>query len=90
MVGLGKVYGNRMVDLQVTADKLEDRGRRILRDILDVSYESAGELLRASGGSVKLALVMARRAVDRETAERLVAEHGGFIRDLIDSRPAAT
>jgi N-acetylmuramic acid 6-phosphate etherase len=87
MVGLGKVYGNRMVDLQVTAAKLEDRGRRILRDLLDVTYERAGELLRESGGSVKLALVMARRAVDRETAERLVGERRGFIRDLIEAPP---
>ena len=88
MVGLGKVYGNRMVDLQVTAAKLEDRGRRILRDILNVDYDRAGQLLRESGGSVKLALVMAHRGVDRETAGRLVSERGGFIRDLIEtSRP---
>ncbi len=87
MVGLGKVYGNRMVDLQVTAAKLEDRGRRILRDILSVDYERAGQLLRESGGSVKLALVMARRGVDRETAGRLVRERGGFVRDLIETSP---
>ena len=83
MVGLGKVYGNLMVDLQVTAAKLDDRGRRILRDLLRVSYEEAGALLRESGGSVKTALVMGRRSVSREEAERLLAAHGGFIRDLL-------
>jgi N-acetylmuramic acid 6-phosphate etherase len=84
MVGLGKVYGNRMVDLQVTAAKLEDRGRRILRDILGVDYDRAGELLRRSEGSVKLALVMASRGVDRPTAERMLREKGGFIRELLE------
>jgi N-acetylmuramic acid 6-phosphate etherase len=84
MVGLGKVYGNRMVDLQVTAAKLEDRGRRILRDILGVDYDRADELLRRSEGSVKLALVMASRGVDRPTAERMLREKGGFIRELLE------
>jgi N-acetylmuramic acid 6-phosphate etherase len=80
MVRLGKTYGNLMVDLRVTAAKLEDRGRRILRDLLGVDYEAAGELLAAAEGSVKTALVMRRRGVDRERAERLLAEAGGFLR----------
>ena len=80
MVRMGKTYGNLMVDLQVTAAKLEDRGRRILRDLLGVSYDEAGGLLRAGGGRVKVALVMHRRSVDRLEAERLLEEAGGFLR----------
>jgi len=80
MVRLGKTYGNLMVDLRVTAAKLEDRGRRILRDLLGVGYEEAGELLEASGGRVKTALVMRRRDVSRGEAERLLDEAGGFLR----------
>jgi N-acetylmuramic acid 6-phosphate etherase len=80
MVRMGKTYGNLMVDLQVTAAKLEDRGRRILRDLLGVGYEEAGELLRAAGGRVKVGLVMHRRGVGREEAERLLAAAGGFLR----------
>ncbi len=80
MVRLGKTYGNLMVDLRVTAAKLEDRGRRILRELLGVSYEEAGELLQTSGGRVKTALVMRRRDVGREEAERLLDEAGGFLR----------
>ncbi len=80
MVRLGKTYGNLMVDLRVTAAKLEDRGRRILRELLGVSYEEAGELLETSGGRVKTALVMRRRDVGREEAERLLDEAGGFLR----------
>jgi N-acetylmuramic acid 6-phosphate etherase len=80
MVRLGKTYGNLMVDLRVTAAKLEDRGRRILRELLGVDYEEAGELLEAAGGRVKTALVMRRRDVSREEAERLLDEAGGFLR----------
>jgi N-acetylmuramic acid 6-phosphate etherase len=84
MIGLGKVYGNLMVDLQVTAEKLEDRGRRILRDLLGVGYDEAGELLRRAGGSVKAALVMGRRGVGREEALALIAGRGGFVRELLE------
>jgi N-acetylmuramic acid 6-phosphate etherase len=69
-----------MVDLRVTSAKLEDRGRRILRDLLGVEYEEAGELLEAASGSVKTALVMHRRGVGREEAEQLLEEASGFLR----------
>lgn len=80
MVRMGKTYGNLMVDLQVTAAKLEDRGRRILRELLGVSYDEAGDLLRAAGGRAKVALVMHRKGVDRGEAERLLEAAGGFLR----------
>lgn len=80
MVRIGKTYGNLMVDLQVTAAKLEDRGRRILRRLLGIDDVDAGELLADAGGSVKTALVMRRRGVDREEAVRLLAEADGFLR----------
>ncbi len=82
MVRLGKTYGNLMVDLRVTSAKLEDRGRRILRQLLGVSYEDAGELLASAGGRVKTALVMHRREVDRTTAERMLEESDGFLRNV--------
>ncbi|MFN2420681.1 MAG: N-acetylmuramic acid 6-phosphate etherase [Gemmatimonadota bacterium] len=80
MIGLGKTYGNRMVDLRVTSAKLEDRGRRILRDLLGLEYGDAGDLLAAAGGSVKTALVMHRLDIGREEAERRLEEAGGFLR----------
>jgi N-acetylmuramic acid 6-phosphate etherase len=80
MIRMGKTYGNRMVDLKVTAAKLQDRGHRILRDLLEIRYAEAEDLLSAAGGSVKTALVMHRRGVDREEAERLLQRAGGFLR----------
>lgn len=85
MIRTGKTYGNLMVDLRVTSSKLEDRGRRILRDLLGLDYEDAGELLREAGGSVKTALVMRRLGVDRADAERRLEEAGGFLRQAWDA-----
>jgi N-acetylmuramic acid 6-phosphate etherase len=80
MIRMGKTYGNLMVDLRVTSAKLEDRGRRILRDLLGVEYDEAGRILERAGGSVKTALVMERLGVDRQEAERRLAAAGGFLR----------
>ncbi|HEX7119249.1 MAG TPA: N-acetylmuramic acid 6-phosphate etherase [Longimicrobiales bacterium] len=79
MVKLGKVYGNLMVDLQVTCQKLRDRGERILVETLGVDRPRAAELLDASGGHVKTAIVMERLGVEREEARRRLDEVGGVI-----------
>ena len=83
MVQLGKVYGNLMVDLQVTCDKLRDRGERILVETLGRERADAAQLLEAAGGHVKTALVMARLDLDRETAEKKLEEAQGRIGALI-------
>lgn len=82
MVRTGKVYGNLMVDLQVTCQKLQDRGERILMDTLGVDREEATRLLDAAGGHVKTAIVMARLGVDAAAARRRLEEAGGAIGGL--------
>ncbi|HEY0824398.1 MAG TPA: N-acetylmuramic acid 6-phosphate etherase [Ramlibacter sp.] len=82
MVRMGKVYGNLMVDLQVTCQKLQDRGERILMDTLGVEREEAARLLDASGGHVKTAIVMSRFGVDAEEARRRIERAGGSIAGL--------
>jgi N-acetylmuramic acid 6-phosphate etherase len=77
MVRLGRVWGNLMVDLQVTCEKLQDRGERIVMEVLGVDRERARSLLDEAGGQVKTALVMARLGVDpAEAARRLDAVDG--------------
>ena len=83
MVRLGKVYGNRMVDVAVTNSKLEDRALRILSDLANVSREQGRDLLEASAGSVKLALVMARRSLDAEQAAEVLQRSGGNLRQAL-------
>jgi len=79
MIRLGKVYGNLMVDLQVTCEKLRDRGERILVETLGVERPAAAELLERAGGHVKTALVMGRLGVDAEEARARLAEAGGLV-----------
>lgn len=82
MIRLGKTYGNRMVDVRASNVKLRARSERLVRDLAgDVD---ARALLDASGGSVKTAVVMARRGVDRPEAERLLADASGRLARVID------
>jgi N-acetylmuramic acid 6-phosphate etherase len=84
MVQLGKVYGNRMVDVAVTNSKLRDRSLRILQDLTDLSRPEADELLERSGKRVKLALLMHWTGLDRETSDRLLERHRGHLRAALE------
>jgi N-acetylmuramic acid 6-phosphate etherase len=83
MVRLGKVYGNLMVDLQVTCQKLRDRGERILMETIAVERPAAARLLDDANGHVKVAIVMGRLGVDAATAEARLAAEGGLIARVI-------
>lgn len=83
MVQMGKVYSNLLVDLQVTCDKLRDRGERILIEMLGIDRAASAELLDSADGHVKTALVMARLGLDRATAEQELERVDGRIGTLI-------
>jgi N-acetylmuramic acid 6-phosphate etherase len=83
MVRLGKVYGNLMVDLQVTCEKLRDRGERILETMLGLERPAASALLERAGGHVKTALVMGRLGVDLGEARRRLDAEGGVVARVI-------
>jgi N-acetylmuramic acid 6-phosphate etherase len=80
MVRLGKVYGNRMIDVAVTNRKLHDRALRILQDLTQLERTAAKDLLGRSGMRVKLALLMHWSGLDAETGERLLQEYQGNLR----------
>lgn len=84
MVRLGKVYGNRMVDVAVTNSKLEDRALRILADLAGVERAQGRALLAASDGSVKLALLMARQGLSAAEARVVLGECGGDLRSALE------
>ena len=83
MVKLGKVYGNRMVDVAVTNNKLHDRALRILQDLTDLNREDAAVLLERSGRRVKLALLMHWTGLDAETGDRLLSQYQGNLRQAV-------
>jgi N-acetylmuramic acid 6-phosphate etherase len=85
MVKLGKVYGNRMVDVSVTNKKLQDRALRILEDLTGLSRKEAGFLLEKSGRSVKLALIMHWTHLNKQEAQQLLETHNGQLRIAVES-----
>ncbi|MCR5130632.1 MAG: N-acetylmuramic acid 6-phosphate etherase [Prevotella sp.] len=60
MIRLGRVQGNRMVNMQLTNAKLVDRGTRMLQESLGLSYDEARQRLMEAG-SVKKALENSQR-----------------------------
>ncbi|WP_438305859.1 N-acetylmuramic acid 6-phosphate etherase [Streptomyces sp. HUAS TT11] len=77
MVRLGKVYGNLMVDVKASNDKLVDRARRMVVQATGTDPDSAAEALRAAGGHAKTAIVMLlARCTAEEAARRLEEAHG--------------
>lgn len=83
MVRLGKVYGNRMVDVAVTNSKLRDRALRMLCDLTDLDRAAAAELLDRSGQQVKLALMMHIGQLDADTAQAHLTAHQGQLRPAL-------
>ena len=83
MVRSGRVYGNLMVDLQVTCEKLRDRGERILMETLHLDREVAADLLERAGGHVKTGIVMGRLGLGRDEARRRLDDADGLIASVV-------
>lgn len=90
MVLLGKTYGNLMVDLQATNQKLADRSRRIVRALTGLSDQQSHDCLSQAKGDVKTAVVMASRSVSLATAERLLRAAGGQLRIALEMPAEST
>lgn len=86
MVRLGKVFGNRMVDVSASNSKLVDRSLRILRDLGGVERDDGLVLLDQTGGSVKLALLMASSGLKSGEAMELLQTHDGQLRQALASQ----
>jgi N-acetylmuramic acid 6-phosphate etherase len=87
MIRLGKTFGNLMVDLRATNDKLRDRSERILMEVCEVDRQQARALLDRSGGTVKTAIVMHFLGTERAEAESVLEKSGGVIRRILDRAP---
>ena len=87
MIRLGKTYGNLMVDLRATNNKLKDRSERILMEVCEVGREDARKLLEDAGGVVKTAIVMHFLKTSRADADRALERAGGVIRRVVERPP---
>jgi N-acetylmuramic acid 6-phosphate etherase len=85
MLRTGKVYENLMVDVPKQSDKLLARATRIVRTLTGAGEQEARAALEAAGLRAKVAVVMLRRGVDRDEAERVLDRADGFLRVALDA-----
>ncbi|NYF78466.1 N-acetylmuramic acid 6-phosphate etherase [Granulicella arctica] len=82
MIRTGATYGNLMVNVQTTNEKLVDRGQRIVMAATGCDQPTAAELLKEAG-SVKIAIVMQKLGVDHATAEAKLAACNGHLGNVL-------
>jgi N-acetylmuramic acid 6-phosphate etherase len=80
MVRLGKTYGNVMIDLRATNEKLYVRAQRTVMTVTGCDLGEATSALERAGGSAKVATLMLLAGVDANEAERRLAAHDGVLR----------
>jgi N-acetylmuramic acid 6-phosphate etherase len=83
MVRTGKTYGNLMVDVRSSSEKLKDRARRIVNIITGLDYDAADALLRKARWNVKAAVVMQKTGLPYDKAATRVRRAGGQLRDAL-------
>lgn len=84
-IRLGHVYDGYMVNLRADNKKLVARAARIVSGIGDVSIEEAGLLVERAAGSVKIAILLAAGAKDKNSAESILRESGQNVRRALQS-----
>ncbi len=83
MIRMGRAYGNRMVNLMATSEKLKERSKRVLIDITGCDYETSEKILKSADGSVKIAIVMALTRLSKNQAKKLLISADGFIHKAV-------
>ncbi|OKJ99476.1 N-acetylmuramic acid 6-phosphate etherase [Streptomyces sp. CB03234] len=84
MIRLGKTYGNLMVDVRASNDKLRARSRRIVTLATGASDAAVEAALTATDGEVKPAILTLLAGVDAETATQLLTKTNGHLRAALD------
>ncbi|MFJ1749793.1 N-acetylmuramic acid 6-phosphate etherase [Streptomyces sp. NPDC088116] len=90
MIRLGKTYGNLMVDVRASNEKLRARSRRIVALATGASDEEIETALAATDGEVKNAILTILGGVDGPTADALLTESEGHLREALRSARTAT
>ncbi|WP_159226736.1 N-acetylmuramic acid 6-phosphate etherase [Pantoea sp. 18059] len=83
MIRSGKVYGNLMVDVEATNQKLVQRQVNIVMQATDCDEATASAALTACGGHCKTAILMVLADLAADEAKALLSQHQGFIRQAL-------
>lgn len=86
MIKLGKVYGNLMVDVKVTNQKLAARAQWIVSEVAGVTPDEAARLLGQTNQEAKTAIVVAMLGLTPNEARQRLAAANGLLRQVIDGR----
>ena len=81
----GYVFGNLMVNVEPTNEKLLHRARRIVAQAAGVSEQAAAGFLAAAGDRVPVAILMAKTGLERRQAERRLADAAGRISQALNN-----
>lgn len=84
MVRTGKAFGNLMVDVRPTNEKLVDRAQRIVTDATGSDRHTAALALDAAGDHAKTAIVMLMADCSAEHARVLLDRTGGDVRSAVE------
>ncbi|MFC7393408.1 N-acetylmuramic acid 6-phosphate etherase [Scopulibacillus cellulosilyticus] len=84
MIGIGKVYGNLMVDLQLTNEKLVERAKRIVMEATSCDFKTAEEYLKKANDKPKIAIVMLLTGMSYEDAVKRLEKSQGFVRKAVE------
>ncbi|AIY83401.1 N-acetylmuramic acid 6-phosphate etherase [Clostridium baratii str. Sullivan] len=85
MIKLGKVYGNLMVDVRATNEKLVERAKRIVCEATNVSTEEATKYLEETEFDVKIAIFMILSGLNKEKAEEKLVKNKGYIAKALEN-----
>jgi N-acetylmuramic acid 6-phosphate etherase len=83
MIRLGMTYSNWMINVSMTNQKLRDRGKHMLQEILGVRENDAEKLVEASGANLKVAVIMGATGCDRKEAEKQLVLANGNLRTVL-------
>ena len=86
MVRIGKTYGNLMVDLRATNEKLVRRAVRLIQQVTEFDERAARQLFDASSGDTKLAIMMGLSDLDADSARERLDASGGVLRKALAGR----
>jgi N-acetylmuramic acid 6-phosphate etherase len=84
MIKLGKVYGNLMVDVQPSNEKLIVRAKRIVKLATDANDDLIDKVLNETGNNVKLSIIIIETGLPKEKAKELLEKNNGYIAKALD------
>jgi N-acetylmuramic acid 6-phosphate etherase len=83
MIRLGMTYSNWMINVSMTNEKLRERGKHMLQEILGIKANDAEKLVEASGANLKVAVIMGATGCDRQEAEKRLTAANGNLRNVV-------